>query len=730
MWRSWQWMIFFMIICTQINSQYLRGSLGKYNQQKILMLHDHSVCLSNIQHVSLRHTLMYSFSCVKFKISHCLMKKHEAYSSLAKNDILPLQNISYCGSIWLLEKPQTSYREHIFIGVMIRHNIHLNILRFNFFLAYPILCHQHSMSFSYTTAQFETYCGIRMPWDIIVKENKMYIHLSIREFKMYSFHLYYSSFRSRWIANVTRVFTEYSDISSFYVIKPYAIFDIFVKSYTYYVMSHQENYLMFKVLVTNLIRAHMIIYDGPGELSRNIFEINDEKLKGYSYIRTTAFLAFIKIRLLDNLSRNFKHINISTTYNKHDMGPCVNLQTGIIQAKSNMWKNIACTGTFRTDFKEVKVKFRTFTFSGPNMLTDSSDSVCQYGGLVVQFNRRKEQHEFCESLHDYILHSKNKSLTFIVVWFSGYSHGVFRANLLMSDCKTYYAEFYLSKSTLLLPNILHQPTLSQGCDVVICPALQYYHQRRFTLQFGPDSLGTISLSVIQYYTLSACDTEVRYDYGSEINIKSIALENWPLHLRPNISDTYHNITDNVMVTFAYLYTANVSLRYICNPEMTRKQMAVVVKQSSCQERQTAKPFVVNKIPSLRGACLNGTFYLTPSSKGSEGYIDFIYKDTGQINEGIDLLVGYSKCPSECRTYRYSIFVKMVDDKTVRQYTTNVGQSTFTGKYHRGFRLTILLPHSLCDQHLTCQLQLSPGRFKSDGQNVKHQPSTWHFYEKR
>ena len=118
---------------------------------------------------------------------------------------------------------------------------------------------------------------------------------------------------------------------------------------------------------------------------------------------------------------------------------------------------------------EIRIKVSAFTFIGPNILTDLSDSVCQYGGLVVQFNDRNQQHEFCESLYHYTLDSNNKSLTFIVVWFSGYSHGELTAFLSLGYCKTFHAQFFLSKSTLSLLNILHGPIidLSHKCETYI-----------------------------------------------------------------------------------------------------------------------------------------------------------------------------------------------------------------------------------------------------------------------
>ena len=266
---------------------------------------------------------------------------------------------------------------------------------------------------------------------------------------------------------------------------------------------------------------------------------------------------------------------------------------------------MACMGQFNLPRLEIVIQFAVFTFNEPNMLTDLSDSVCQYGGLVVQFDGRKQQYAFCESLHHYKLHSSNKSFTFIVVWFSGYSQGELKASISGSDCRASHSVFYLSESELSLPYIVHRPTfgLSQVCEIFTCQALQNHHQRRFTLQLGPHSLGTVRLSIIHSYTLSACDPEVKYDHGSEISLKSMAMDNWPLHLNPKISHRYHNITDNVVVEFDYLHMANISLGYICKPNMTRLQMAVLVQQSTCRLRKTyVAHIVINKIPSLCGIC--------------------------------------------------------------------------------------------------------------------------------
>ena len=74
---------------------------------------------------------------------------------------------------------------------------------------------------------------------------------------------------------------------------------------------------MLHVVLNNLFKMYMIIYDGPGNVSRNIFEMNEAQKKVSRYIATTAFVAFISMELLDTNLNYFTNINITTTYVKN-----------------------------------------------------------------------------------------------------------------------------------------------------------------------------------------------------------------------------------------------------------------------------------------------------------------------------------------------------------------------------------------------------------------------------
>ena len=213
-----------MIMVIPGNSRYMTGSLRDYSPQKTLVLYDYSLCLTGIQYRSIKQMLTHAFTCVKHNLIHCIFESAVTYSEgLSKDVFIPLRYSSYCGSIWMQEKPMSHIEEYILIVVPTTYNIHINILEFYFFLSNPLHCHLHGISFSHSVIKTEAYCGVRVPWNFITRGNTIMLHLVIREFNVYSLQLFYSSFDSSWLSDVSTVLKMYKDdFGSFDVAKPYS----------------------------------------------------------------------------------------------------------------------------------------------------------------------------------------------------------------------------------------------------------------------------------------------------------------------------------------------------------------------------------------------------------------------------------------------------------------------------------------------------------------------------
>ena len=712
------------------SSRYLRGSQSDYSPpQKTLMLNDYSLCVTRTQHLTVLQVLTHGFLCVKNNMLHCIFKSPFEYTDGLTDDAFwPRTNSSYCGSAWIQGIPISSVREYIYVEVTRTHNIHISILQLSFFLSYPLRCHQHGIVFSSAQFQSEHFCGTRVAWNFVTQSNILIIHLVLQEYKSYSLQLFYSSFHTNWMADISSVFKTYNDnYLSFDIIKSY--YPAYTISNDFYLMAHPENYIVISMILHDTFVGHLRIHDGPGPLSLLLLEVKESQTAVSRRVQTSTYWTFIRVQLLDLNINSSLSLQLTTAFNMRRNIICTNRNKGVVVAASSKWKNTACMDNIyiRRDAGYITLNVETFLFSGPSMVTDLSESVCQYGGLFVQFNGKMSQYAFCTPVHRYIIYTGTNSLTFILVWFSGYSHGNFRASIKSSFCKSYYPELRQPHDTNLL---------KFSCLMFVCPTLQRRNQPDYRIELGYQKhLGASSISIKHVHSLSTCEPKYSKRIHADklkIKIKTIFFDNWPLNVRSNVSYSTHNIRSKVNIVVDYLHSAIIQFPHICTTKMTRVQMAVVLRHSICFKRdQTVLQLVVNKVPDLTNLCVGQLYQFTPSGKGPNNYLNFLHKDTGEINSGHRINVNYVKCPIECRHYRYRAFVKSEDDKVVFVYTANVGHTISTGKHHRGFRISIITPDPLCGQHMTCVLRLSTLNLDvrtEERNSVRH--STLHFYGKR
>ena len=721
------------MVIGSVNSRYLRGSMGRYTPQKTLVLNDYSQCFSRIKHLSLRQTAVHRYLCVKSNLNHCILTSPVEYSHAAAIDaFLPLRNSRYCGSAWMHGKTRISLVGYIVLSVKYNHKIHVSILHFNFVVSKHVICRQHGMVLSYLGFQSETYCGTRIPWELVTRGNRLFLNLTLTEYKDYSLQLHYSGFHTSWIRDISTVFKAYQNAKSLvYIATPVTYFLINVKSYEYYLISHQENY--FEIQILNDMNTSTAIFDGPGDLSPTIFLTEVSKIAGSKLAQTSAYLAFVRVMLLDRNSS--VRLEMTTNYNIGRGVKCSSQRRGIIVAKSTKRSNLFCMGQFQTRRYHIKINVRTFNFVGPNMMSDLSDSACQYGGLVVQFHGRNKQHNFCESMDNFPIYSEHQGLTFIVVWFSGYSRGEFKAFLAGEVCSIHYTDLNISRMSLMTPEITvrHSRDVSNGCTVFISPTLQNKKQRRFILLLGPPALGSVHIIIQKMYTLSACYSEYTdTDNNLMININTVSFDNWPLYVVSKVSHGVFDKTSHVEEKFNYLHSGNISLPYTCDKYSNHSQTAIILRVATCISTAFTYAHLESlsrRIIHLAEECVRTIFYFTPTG-ARKAIQTFVYKDVGHASPGLVLYVDYHDCSLECRKYSYSTFVKSVDGKTVLEYTTNIGQKTSIGYYHRGFRVSVQIPDVKCIQHAKCSLLIYTTELIAAKQDFPDITYTLHHYGKR
>ena len=726
------------VLCSTLMPQgycYIKGSLESYTPQKILVLNDYSICLRQTPHLSVKQLFTHEFLCVKYKLLHCIFKDPIKYSrGLIRDAFQSMLNGAYCGAIWIREKPILFLKKDILVQATQNHNIHMNFLQFRFFLESSMFCHQHGVVLSSPKFESESYCGSRIPWSIITKGNTLVLHLTITKYKKYVLQVYYSSFHTNWISDISSVLNIYNDdFLSFNITRPYSRVNII--SYRYYIMSHPDTYIQIRVHSNTNSEGHFIIRDGPGSLSPIILESKDSHTTDLQ-IETSAYWAFIHLRLFD-VDIKYLPLQITTAGNIRDILSCANHKRDVIVAKSNIWKNTVCIDSFYSTHQFHKILVKTFLFAGPNMVTDLSDSVCQYGGLLVQFNGRMKEYGFCESLDDYAIHTGENVINVILIWFVGYSHGSFTGLMQRSDCKSYHAEPSMVLNEPLYQHFEYWST--HACRIFVAPPLVTGNQPLFNIKLGPRDIGPAYIQIKRVNTLSPCEPEYSdmKQNNAALAIETISLNNWPLNVGNIVSSSKIPFLNNIFMAFVYLESVNISLPYICTPKLTRVQLAVIIHVSACisVKGKGIKVFAANNIPILTGYCNKILKSFKPTgTTGSKLYKNFIYKDRrltkkGNVHPGHEIQVEYEKCPMECRNYKYSTFVKMENEKTVFEYTTRVGHATSTGRYHKGFRVSILPPDKLCHQHMHCVLKIFINKLLSKDSGSDPQPSL-HYYGKR
>ena len=681
-------LVWFVLLVTG-NSQYYTGSVGKQVQLISLFFDDLNICVIKAPGVSVLQTYDSLYFCAKNQFFSCLLRKNTFHSTTV------WLRGRYCGAIWIHEKRRTPSTKKIVVQLNNDFNIHFIILHFNLPISRYESCSHNNMVLLSSRFKSEAYCGFRVPWTLVIKESRVYLHLSLSSLKPYGVELFYTGVHLNWISNVHQVNTLLmlsNFLSTIDVTRSSYMTHTFIIQYTYCLMANPSRH--FKIHISHVYLAHseVILHDGPGRLSNIIFDSKDWTHFQDAMVTSTGNSIFLRIQQF-NFSYFRFHIKSSNLYR---FPICkTSIKNRIFTITSSKFFSLACIHQF-SGYKIIKIK--SFEFYGPNMLIDSPKSVCQYGGLLVYFSKGKLFH-LCDNVNNFAIHSTHKTIFLIVVSFSGYSYGHIKAGIFPTLCPTTYME-------LLPPRSLLHMNLTKGCAHLICPP-SINGLPRCVVKLGPPQLGPTEIKIGQVKTLSSCS--LKYDIiTSNENMttimKSVILDNWPFDLKNTIPWT--NFTGKE--TFDYLYSTHLKIPRFCNN--SRLQLTVFVKISTCHLAKIGgfDHNAVNGIQVLTDECFNAEFVFKSDNynrKRNTKKHDFYYKDSGDVNTGSSIVVYYKTCPMEFRYYKYSTFVRQIDGRTVVEYTANVGTTTYTGDFHRGFRVSMVIPNTTSERYIECTLGL-------------------------
>ena len=674
-----------MFVVVPTDTMYLTGST---NQQLIrinFLFKDLDFCIRAHTSSSLSNTNRNHFMCIDKQLFHCLLR--------GIPDSERRSGQIYCGSFSLNQHRVVSSDILLFIEVIKGHILHHALLEFNFETSPIISCVDHGLTVSHRGYRSMNFCGRRVPWTMIVLSDKSYLHLVIQRYLHYEIAIFYSSFHKNWIRHILRIKLLQSLNDKLIINRPT------INHAQYYVFTGYNKHIYLSLLTNG---GSIIVYDGPGRLSNTILDLNNSNSLDNTVIKTSAYWAFVDIssRYSTQLVIEIKLHFVDSTNGCYRRGLIHVPQT------SKYRKNVVCSD-FITHRAFVKLAVKNFVFDGPDKLIDTSSSLCQYGGFYIKFYSDDKWFEFCQDINDLDIYSRHNGFYITLVWFYGYSRGYFTAKSYNNFCQTLYIE-QMPRHIVYQTDISIRLRASHYCQVVVCPPMFIEKQKLCTLQLGPPSLGPTSLKIKEMKTLQPCDTRLKHMFASyklDVNYDI----KWPFALI-NTTSISRELDNNTNVhNYDFLNFAKVKMTLMCNKDSPRKQIAFYYKTSVCEHE---RPYFVyqlaNSIPALSDKCLGLVYGFVAEKrerKIKKNHHLFIYKGDGHITTGHEINVEYEACPAECRNYNYSVFVRSAEDKTVMEYTAQVGHVIFTGYYHRGFGVHINIPKNYCRKAI-CHLALS------------------------
>ena len=690
--------VFYISLLCRSDCEYLTGVVSHHRMLLTFVLQDINGCVKNQQSSSPLYSYTNQLVCFRKHLLHCLLVNNPISERQTwERSISPSHR--YCGAISVHDLEIISSDTVLFIEVITGHFVHHEILEFNFKTSRYTLCRQHGLLVLYEGYTSDMYCGRRVPWTIIIPSDSSYLRLITKSYMPYELSIFYNSFQNNLLKDLISV-----------EMLPLLVNGITLNGESrtpmkYYVFASHLQQVHLNVLSSGPVHGGIIVKDGPGRLSNTIVELKNTNSSSNIQATTSAFWAFIDI-FVSYTSGTVIEIRLNIVSSAGKVESCNSHDNTYLVETSPYHRNVICSNFIRTNSfqKFIGLTVKSFSFQGSNTLTDKSSSRCQYGGVTFKFYSSDKGIQICEDARDYDIFSKYDLIQMTLVWFYGYSRGHFVARKTSSQCQTVYLE--LSPPHQVYRNdivAIFDPR--PYCYYVVCPPVHMQAQRSCTIRLGPPSLTATTLEIKTRNTLEACNANLKQNYLNEFisyKLSTMSTVNWPFGLINGTTTSHEQYNISQKHTYDFLHFAKIKLRLLCDQDDSFKQMAVLIRTSACGKTWYHKfeSFVVNNIPTVSDSCPRMTYMFTAvktqikKNNTHNNYHDFIYAPNGHTRGHVVDLT-YKSCPATCRNFNYSVFVRGTDNTDIIEYTTSVGYGIFTGYYHRGFRVKIIIPETDC-----------------------------------
>ena len=387
---------------------YLTGTVRERVIQMPLLINDLVMCISNERQSSLQSSYANQFRCIKTYLFPCLLTSNRIAEIHSRgNSTKSPASPRYCGALFLNEYNVHSLDMVLFIELIKGHILYYKILKFNFRTSRFTSCGDHGLVFYYQGFRSEYYCGRRIPWTVIIRSDKSFIHLVIKSYLKYELSIFYSSFHRNWIRRFIHVKLLHfrSNELKFNEENIYSV--------QCYVLAEHNKRIHLNVLSTGPLKGSVMAHDGPGRLSNTILQLDNIISPANAKASTTAYWAFLEV-VLPKMTDTVIKIIVQLDSMTRLAALCYRHGTIYIPENSIYRGNIICSSLFEAPSHRMFLSLivHNFIFHGPNMLSDTSPSSCQYGGFIVYLHPGDKGFEMCQDTRDLHIGSRSNALLF------------------------------------------------------------------------------------------------------------------------------------------------------------------------------------------------------------------------------------------------------------------------------------------------------------------------------
>ena len=716
--------------------QYLTGKVPDKHRldQRQLLLQDVFVC-NEQSTFSLAEHFKFVHHCLLRRIIHCDSRRRESLkTSLQTAQLSQNKSRTYCTG--LVHQGVDTNHQHQTLNIQILRNfiIHIDFLSFEFEW-YSQVYHGLSVSEYNRDGGRNTthYTGRRLPWTMLTTNNTAVIIISTFAHLKFQLHLFYSSTKWGWYANIKGVYTSITSDVKFHL-DLHTAFQIrhrlFKKASYHFLQSDFKQIIISHDSIVDS-NARIVVFDGPGSRSPNLFTILFNRSIDRKTFKTTTFHVYIEIDILSFEATEPSHIHFSQAvefdYRGCDMKP---YQRNLKQYRENYQdgRNTICSITrpydelAHSNYFPLNISlFMLYIHEGPyTKMPGYNTPKCQYGGLYYVPNQNKA---LCSKNSTRMILYNDGSVQFIlIVWFSGYSRGVFYANDVRDTCMFIDLDINYNNTILIDTNI--------PCQQYTCPdSTKTQHQMcKFIIENPDRPVGSSQISVGVKPSIDDCVPGLGTDeYTALYNISVIYYTDSRLgyNKKKRFSDI---ISKRFKKSFQYLVGSNVSIPGVClRQKNARPHMKLII--ASCRllshGRHRSLKHQYGNVLDV-GNCFNETLTFEPPSI-------IIKHENYKINYSRHHIITsyHTDCASSCRNHSFDLKVYHKFMDRVDIYSAEIGEKISPELNHQGFWIKIRKPETPCPTgKCYVQLLISDQDDLSDTDLTNTSANHYNFHNKR